>query len=91
MNSVESFVFKMHGVQSEKLYEKNRRVEIVLARFVAYYLLSEVFGLPAAAIGREFGMDHTSVLHGVKKIKADKEVEQIKKAFFLSYPHYQQP
>lgn len=45
--------------------------QVVRARQVAMYLASRMTTLSSVAIGRQFGdRDHTTVLHGIKKITA---------------------
>jgi chromosomal replication initiation ATPase DnaA len=45
------------------------------ARQVAYFVLKEDFRWSYSEIGAEFSRHHTSVLHGVRKIKQDNDMQ----------------
>src|SRR5207244_11984992 len=51
------------------LVSKSRSRPLTTARHVAMYLLRELTGLSLIKIGDHFDRDHTTVLHGVKKIE----------------------
>jgi chromosomal replication initiator protein len=57
------------GLTREDLISKNRSRPLTTARHVAMYLLRECTGLSLIKIGELFDRDHTTVLHGVKKIE----------------------
>ena len=57
------------GLTREDLVSKNRSRPLTTARHVAMYLLRECTGLSLIKIGELFERDHTTVLHGVKKIE----------------------
>jgi len=51
---------------------KSRVAHIKTARQIAMYLLSEELGMSTTKIALEVGVkDHTTVMHGIKKIKND--------------------
>ena len=55
----------------EQLCSNTRTPPLVQARHIAMYLCRELTDLSLPNIAREFGgKDHTTVMHGVKKIKA---------------------
>ncbi|OGG62555.1 hypothetical protein A3I46_03395 [Candidatus Kaiserbacteria bacterium RIFCSPLOWO2_02_FULL_54_13] len=59
------------GFGKDQIKEHTRRHEIVQARQIIMYLLREYAGMSFPAIGRLIGgRDHTTVIHGYKKIKA---------------------
>jgi len=57
------------GLTRDDLISKNRSRPLTTARHVAMYLLRECTGLSLIKIGELFERDHTTVLHGVKKIE----------------------
>jgi chromosomal replication initiator protein len=78
------------GIEIENLQTKCRKQELVEARYIYFYFITRS-GLcqyiSLARQAREFNLDHTTALHGVRQvenwIQTDKriqsEVEQIKK------------
>ncbi len=57
------------GLGREDLISKSRSRPLTTARHVAMYLLRELTGLSLIRIGEHFERDHTTVLHGIKKIE----------------------
>jgi chromosomal replication initiator protein len=57
------------GLGREDLISKSRSRPLTTARHVAMYLLREFTGLSLIRIGEHFERDHTTVLHGIKKIE----------------------
>jgi chromosomal replication initiator protein len=57
------------GLGSGDLVSKSRSRPLTTARHVAMYLLRELTGLSLIKIGELFERDHTTVLHGIKKIE----------------------
>lgn len=67
---------------SKDLNGPNRQKELVLARHIAMYLLSEELGLTVEKIGQMLGgRDHTTVMHGRDRIKGlintDRDVQRL--------------
>lgn len=56
-----------HGVERGILRRKCRRKPIVKARHEAMFRLKKEANCGYAEIGRIFSMDHTTIIHGVKK------------------------
>ncbi len=56
------------GVTKDDLLSKKREATISHARQITMYLLREDAGLSVARIGRELERDHSTVLHGCKRI-----------------------
>ena len=61
---------KYFGLTREDLISKNRSRPLTTARHVAMYMMRECTGLSLIKIGELFDRDHTTVLHGVKKVEA---------------------
>lgn len=57
------------GLGPGDLVSKSRSRPLTTARHVAMYLLRELTGLSLIKIGDHFDRDHTTVLHGIKKIE----------------------
>ena len=60
-----------HHVGSDAIIGKSRVRSIVLARYIAMYLIRQHTNLSLSEIGLLFSKrDHSSVIHGVKKIES---------------------
>lgn len=64
--SVISFV---SGLPENAIRSQNRARGLVLCRHAYYYIARQNMGLKLAEIGEVFGADHTTVIHGVQKVK----------------------
>ncbi len=62
-------VAKYYDLTAKDLYSTSRVKDIKNARQVAMYLMEEQLKLSTVKIGREFGKDHTTVMHGIKVVK----------------------
>ena len=69
---VEALVAGELAVESRLLRSPKRNARVVFARQVAMYLMRRQLGLPFAAIGERYGRDHTTVLHAVRTIEAQR-------------------
>jgi chromosomal replication initiator protein len=57
------------GLSHDDLVSKNRSRPLTTARHIAMYLLRERTGQSLIKIGETFDRDHTTALHGIKKIE----------------------
>jgi chromosomal replication initiator protein len=57
------------GVKPRDLLGPSRLRAVMVPRQVAMYLAREAAKLPLAQIGKQFGRDHTTVLHAVRMVK----------------------
>ena len=64
--SVISFV---SGLPEDAIRSQNRSRGLVLCRHAYFYIAREKLGLKLAEIGEVFGSDHTTVIHGICKVK----------------------
>ena len=64
--SVVSFV---SGLPDDAIRSQNRARGLVLCRHVYYFIAREKMGLKLAEIGKVFGCDHTTIIHGINKVK----------------------
>jgi chromosomal replication initiator protein len=60
---------KYFGFRREDLSSKSRSRPLTTARHIAMYLLRELTGLSLIKIGELFDRDHTTVMHGIKRIE----------------------
>jgi chromosomal replication initiator protein len=69
IDKIQSTAARYFGVTRSELLSTSRHSSIVLPRHVAMYLAKEMTTSSLPEIGRRFGgRDHTTVLHGVRKI-----------------------
>jgi uncharacterized protein YaaQ len=64
--SVISFV---SGLSDNEIRSQNRARVLVLCRHAYYYIARQNMGLKLAESGSFFGNDHTTVIHGINKVK----------------------
>lgn len=65
-------VAKYYGLTTKELCSRSRVANIKNARQVAMYILSKELGLSTTKITTEVGVsDHSTVMHGIKKIETD--------------------
>jgi len=70
INTVEKFF----NLKENDLKSKSRSQNIAFPRQIAMYIIKEYTELSLKQIGDSFGgMDHSTVLHGINKIKQNKE------------------
>ncbi len=61
-------VADLHSITVEDITGDSRRRECVQARHIAAYLLRGI-GMSYPSIGRTLGCDHTTVMHGVRRVE----------------------
>jgi hypothetical protein len=64
-----SVICLVSGLPEDEIKGQNRARGLVLCRHAYYFLAREKMGLKLAQIGEVFGSDHTTVIHGIKKVK----------------------
>jgi chromosomal replication initiator protein len=62
---------KYFTLSTGDLVSKSRSRPLTQARHIAMYLMRECTGLSLIKIGEAFNRDHTTALHGIKKVEAD--------------------
>ncbi|MBQ3110750.1 MAG: chromosomal replication initiator protein DnaA [Clostridia bacterium] len=60
---------KFYNVAPEKIYSNSQKHDITKIRQISFYLCKEVLDLSLQKIGQVCNRDHTTVLHGIKKIE----------------------
>lgn len=75
-------------IDMASIYGHRRTPHIVHARHVAQYLiLKRVTGATMGAVGRYFGMDHTSVRNAVLQVQADIDRQGPRAALLVAAAH----
>jgi len=74
VEEVVKVISSFYHIESESVYEKTRRKEVVRVRQIVMYILREDFNLSFPLIGQKMGgKDHTTVIHSYEKIKQEME------------------
>ena len=68
-------VAKFYDLTTKDLLGTSRVSHIKTPRQIAMYLLNEELGLSTVRIGNEFNKDHTTIMHGIKKIKTELKLD----------------
>lgn len=72
LNQILKAVCNYYSVKLEDIKSPKRTKELVLPRHTAMYLIYDITKTPYTTIGQIFGgRDHTSILHGIKKIEQE--------------------
>jgi len=64
-----SVICFVSGLPEDAIRSQNRARGLVLCRHAYYFLAREKMGLKLVEIGEVFGTDHTTVIHGIRKVK----------------------
>ncbi len=64
-----SVIAFVSGVPENEIRGQNRARGLVLCRHAYYYIARQNMGLKLTEIGSFFGSDHTTVIHGINKVK----------------------
>jgi chromosomal replication initiation ATPase DnaA len=56
------------GLTVESILRPFRGRNFVLARYVYFHIAKKLYGLKLSEMGSKFGHDHTTVIHGLRKI-----------------------
>jgi len=56
-------------LQYDYYFKKSRKVELVKARHLAMYFAKEYTETSLKKLGRKFNKDHSTIIHGIKRIK----------------------
>ena len=68
--AIKAGVSKAWGINEEVLWSKRRAWFVAHPRFGAFKLARDLTPLSLPVIGRLFGKDHTTVMHGIKRAEA---------------------
>src|SRR3954468_126697 len=68
--AIQGAVCSVLGISQSAMLSPSRAVDVSRARQIAMYLSRELTSLSLVEIAREFGRDHTTVLHAVRAVSA---------------------
>lgn len=72
-------VEKYCNLNKNELLSTTRSKKVSYPRQIAMYIMKEVTNYSLVQIGEFFGRDHTTIMHGIKKIQEDMESDPAKK------------
>ena len=76
IRKIQTIVARFYGIDLIEIFSQRRHASIVFPRQVAMYLSNRLTTRSLPEIGRCFGgRDHTTIIHGVRKIKARRETD----------------
>ncbi len=61
-------VCKFYNIEEQDIRGNSRSRDTAQARQIAMYLIRAITGMSLSEIGKEFGKDHTTVLHSIRRI-----------------------
>ena len=64
------------NISIKDIFSSSRKQEIVSARQIAIYLISQNLSIPLSAIGNFFNRDHTTIMHAKNKIENDLKINK---------------
>ena len=76
LGTVEGVISKASGISLKDIRGKNKSPEYVDARMAIWFIAYKFLGYSYNAIARFYNRDHTTIIHGVKKIRRNKEVSK---------------
>jgi len=75
-SALEDVTCSVLGIQSQMLYNKTRKREIVTARQIIFFIVRPCYMLSLANIGQHYSKDHATVLHGIKQVSWQVECDK---------------
>ena len=74
-NNVEKYC----NLKENELLSQTRSQKVAYPRQIAMYIMKEITNYSLIQIGEFFGKDHSTIIHGINKIKKDMEEDRTKK------------
>ncbi len=68
---------KFYNVAPEKIYSTGQKKDVVKVRQVCFYICKELLDISLQQIGKIYNRDHTTVMHGIRKIESLMEEDEI--------------
>lgn len=69
--TIEEAICRASNVKINDIRGRSRAHELVAVRQAVWYVAHEYLGYRYSALARIYDRDHTTIIHGVKKIKED--------------------
>jgi hypothetical protein len=63
------YVAESYGLKVSEMKQRTRKAHVIIPRQIALYLIRDLIGLSFPSIGEIFGLEHSTVMYAVKKIK----------------------
>jgi hypothetical protein len=79
-SALEDVTCSVLGIQSQTLYTPTRRREIVTARQMIFFLIRPCYFQSYDSIGKHYGKDHATVMHGIKQATWQIEMDRTYRA-----------
>ena len=88
IDDIQQFVAEKYNIKVTDLKGKSRKKDIVLPRHISMYLARDILDDSLVTISNAFERDHTTVMHGIDKIKEEmslnpdfkEEIESLRKS-----------
>lgn len=75
-SALEDVTCSVLGVPSQALYTVTRKREIVNARQIIFFLVRPCYMLSLDSIGKHYGKDHATVIHGIRQVSGHIETDK---------------
>lgn len=76
IKTIENIVCEYYRMEPSKLHERTRKREICFCRQMVHYIAIEYNISGVVLVGKYYGLDHTTVVHSIKKIKDISDTEE---------------
>lgn len=83
---LEEAISQASGISIEDMLGRSRKPEIVDARHAVWFVAFRELGYSSPELGIRYGRDHTSILHGVRKIEESDHAPKIIEGISRLYP-----
>lgn len=87
-NELENFAIDYFGIQKEDLLSHNRETDKVLVRHIVWTAMRKLLRMSYPSIARAYKRDHTSIMHGVEKVKNNQDLRDKLRLFLINYKDY---
>ena len=75
-SALEDITCSVLGIESQKLYMVTRKREIVNARQIIFFIVRPCYLLSLDSIGKHYGKDHATVIHGIRQVAGHIETDR---------------
>jgi hypothetical protein len=75
-SALEDVTCSVLGIPSQKLYMVTRKREIVNARQIIFFIVRPCYLLSLDSIGKHYGKDHATVIHGIRQVSGHIECDK---------------
>lgn len=86
IKAIEDIICRAANVLPEHIYDQDRTPAIVDARHAVWFVANECLRVSYSRLARIYSRDHTTIRHGVLRMRNSKASEQILEAIREHYP-----